>query len=180
VVIVAVFSFGTYFEVPPFSSIIALGESFSADAEKLYGEPPFGHAELTTLKTFAKKMELDLDLSMQRLKDAGLIVENSEQALLDIAKANETSPKQIHLIISPLDERVRSTFPSEAPSGLGKRPLIDLCQEYSVSSKTVLQILADNGIQASEELSLKEIAEAAGKDALTVYDLIREGLEEEQ
>ncbi len=177
--IVALFSFGTYFEVQPFHGIITVGEAISAKAEKFYGEPPYGHAELSSLKTFAKKMELDLGLSMQRLEDAGFVVENSDQSLLDIAKGNESSPKQVHLIISPLDERVRSTFPGEPPAGMGKRPLIDLCQEYSVSSKTVLQILAVHGIPASEEKSLKEIAEAAGKDALTLYDMIREGLEEE-
>jgi len=107
----------------------------------------------------------------------GYPVENSDQPLNEIAAANQTSPKEIFLIISPLSERVKNTFPDQAPSGLGKRPLIDLCQEYSVNSKTVLQILADHGIQAKEEMSLKEIAEASGKDALSIYDIIREGLE---
>ena len=178
-VLVVLFSLGTYFEVPPFSTIITIGESFSADAEKLYGEPPYGHAELSSIKTFSKKMGLDLTLSMQRLKDAGFTVENSDQPLNEIAAANQTSPKEIFLIISPLSERVKNTFPSQAPTGLGKRPLIDLCQEYSVNSKTVLQILADHGIQAKEEMSLKEIADASGKDALSIYEIIREGLDEE-
>ena len=175
-ILVVLFSFGTYFEVPPFSTIIVIGESISADAEKLYGEPPYGHAELSSIKTFAKKMQLDLELSIQRLKDADLIVENSDQPLLEIAAVNQSSPKEIHLIISPLSERVKNTFPSQAPTGLGKRPLIDLCQEYSVSSKVVLGILAENDIQAREEMSIKEIADAAGKDALSIYEIIREGL----
>lgn len=175
-VLVVLFSLGTYFEVPPFSTIIVISESISADAEKFYGEPPYGHAELSSIKTFAKKMQLDLELSMRRLKDAGFIVKNSDQPLLEIAAANQTSPKEIYLIISPLNERVMNTFPSQAPTGLGKRPLIDLCQEYSVSSKVVLGILAENGIQAREEMSIKEIADAAGKDALSIYEIIREGL----
>ena len=178
-VIVVLFSFGTYFEVPPFSTILSIGESISADAEKFYGEPPYGHAELSSIKTFSKKMNLDLELSMQRLKDAGFTVKNSDQPLLEIAASKQTSPKEIYLVISPLSERVKSTFPDQAPSGLGKRPLIDLCQEYSVNSKTVLQILADHGIQAKEEMNLKEIADASGKDALSIYDIIREGLGEE-
>ncbi|MCK4507449.1 MAG: DUF4405 domain-containing protein [Desulfuromonadales bacterium] len=175
--LVVLFCLGTYFEVPPLSTIIKVGESISADAEKFYGEPPYGHAELSSLKTFSKKMDLDLELSMQRLKDAGLIVTGSDQSLSEIAGANQTSPQQIFQIISPVSERVSNKFPSQAPAGLGNRPLIDLCQEYSVSSKTVLQILADHDIQAQEKMSIKEIAEIAGKDALSIYELIREELE---
>lgn len=176
-VLVILFCLGTYFEVPPLSTIITIGESISADAEKFYGEPPYGHAELSSLKTFSKKMELDLELSMQRLKDAGFIVTSSEQPLGEIAATNQTSPKQIYLTISPVSERVKNTFPTQAPAGLGNRPLIDLCQEYSVNSKTVLQILADHDINAQEGMSIKEIAEIAGKDSLSVYEIIREGID---
>lgn len=173
---VVVFSLGTYFEFPPFSTIISIGESISADAEKLYGEPPYGHAELSSLKTFAKKVGLDLDVSVQRLKDAGFIVEGSDQPLIEIAAANQVSPQDIYLTISPKSERTDKTLPSEPPSGLGKRPLIDLCQEYSISSKTVLRILDENGIEAREEMSIKEIADNAGKDPLSIYEIIRDGL----
>lgn len=178
--IVAVFSFGTYFEVQPFHGIITIGEAISAKAEKFYGEPPYGHAELSSLQTFSRKMGLDLELSMQRLREAGFAVESSEQAMLDIADANRSSPKEVYLIISPLNERVMSSFPSEPPPGVGKRPLIDLCQEYSINSKEVLRLLADQGITASEEMSLKEIAEGVGKDAVEIYYLIRDGMAEEQ
>ena len=175
-ILVVVFCLGTYFEVPPLSSIITMGEAISADAEKFYGEPPYGHAELSSLKTFSKKMEFDLELSMKRLKEEGFIVTSSEQPLIEIATTNHTSPKEIYLIISPLTERVSYTFPDQPPAGLGNRPLIDLCQEYSVSSKTVLQILAQHGILANEEMNMKKIAENSGKDALSIYEIIREGL----
>lgn len=166
------FSFGTYLEVPPFSTIIDIGTSISADAEAFYGEPPYGHAELSSLQTFAKKMELDLSLSLQRLKEAGVDITNSGQPIKEIATANGAAPKDIYLIISPLSERTK-TFPKEPPAGLGNRPLIELCQEYSVSIKTVLNILSDNGIQAQETMSIKEIAALAQKDALAVYELIK-------
>ena len=51
---------GTYCEVTPFSSILALSESIKDAAAQKYGEPPYGHAELSSLKTFAKKMGIDL------------------------------------------------------------------------------------------------------------------------
>jgi hypothetical protein len=44
-----------------------------------------GHAfEVSSIKTFSKKMNLDLALSMQRLKDAGFTVKNGDQPLNEL------------------------------------------------------------------------------------------------
>jgi hypothetical protein len=50
---------GTYFQVPPMSTVIDFGESFKDAAAEKYGEPPYGHAELSSLKVFVKKMNLE-------------------------------------------------------------------------------------------------------------------------
>ena len=55
---------GTYLEIPPMSTVINLGESIKDTASEKYGEPPYGHAELSSLKLFSKKQGLDLDLAM--------------------------------------------------------------------------------------------------------------------
>ncbi len=169
------FSVGTLYETPPFSSILQLGEDISSRANAFYGEPPYGHAELSSLQTFSNKMELELSQSMKRLNDSGISLENSGQTLKEIADANNVSPNDIYITISPLVERIK-TFPKEPPAGLGNRPLIDLCQEYSVSIKTVLSILENNGIEAKETMSIKEVANLAGKDPFTTYELIRSEL----
>lgn len=169
------FSVGTLYGTPPFSTILQLGNDISAKANAFYGEPPYGHAELSSLQTFSNKMELDLSQSMKRLNDSGISFENSGQTLKEIAASNNISPNDVYLAISPPAERIK-TFPKEPPSGLGKRPLIELCQEYSVSIKSVLSILTDNDIDAKETMSIKEIAKLAGKDPFFVYELIRENL----
>lgn len=169
------FSAGTLYEVPPFSSILQLGEDISSKANAFYGEPPYGHAELSSLQTFSNKMELELSQSMKRLNDSGLLFENSGQTLKEIADANNISPNDIYITISPLAERIK-TFPKEPPAGLGNRSLIDLCQEYSVNIKSVLSILANNGIEAKETMSIKEVANISGKDPFATYELIRSQL----
>lgn len=92
---------GTYLEVPPFSSILGLSESIKDAAAEKYGEPPYGHAELSSLKAFTKKMGLDLKESMSLLKDAGFKVEGEMQTLSAIGKLNNVSPQQIYLTIKP-------------------------------------------------------------------------------
>ncbi|MDG5469671.1 DUF4405 domain-containing protein [Deltaproteobacteria bacterium IMCC39524] len=169
------FSAGTLYGIPPFSSILQWGEDISSKANAFYGEPPYGHAELSSFQTFSNKMELDLFQSIERLNNSGISFENSGQTLKEIASLNYVSPNDIYLAISPLHERIK-TFPKQPPAGLGMRPLIDLCQEYSVSIKSVLSILADNGISAKETMSIKEVANLAGIDPFATYELIRNHL----
>ena len=48
-----VFALGTYWELPPFSTIIEIGDQIKEAAAKKYGEPPYGHAELSSLIIFS-------------------------------------------------------------------------------------------------------------------------------
>ena len=70
-VITVVFIVGTYFLLPPFSWVMDLNDHFKDVGAAKYGDPPYGHAELSSLKTFSKKMNLDLEKSMVLLKQAG-------------------------------------------------------------------------------------------------------------
>ena len=73
--ITLLFAVGTYCAVPPFSIILQFGESLSAKANAFYGEPPYGHAELSSLKTFTSKLGLELDESVRLLLTAGIEIE---------------------------------------------------------------------------------------------------------
>ena len=43
---------GTYLEIPPMSTVINFSESIKDRASEKYGEPLYGHAELSSLKFF--------------------------------------------------------------------------------------------------------------------------------
>jgi hypothetical protein len=45
-----------------------------------YGEPPYGHAELSSLKAFTSKAGLDLAGSLKRLKQAKIVFDNENQS----------------------------------------------------------------------------------------------------
>jgi hypothetical protein len=57
----------TFFELPPLHSIQKLNESLKDAAADKYGDPPYGHAEVSTLSTFCKRLALPLDESIQKL-----------------------------------------------------------------------------------------------------------------
>ena len=100
IVIVAVCALGSYIEIPPFSTINDYSETIKGRAARFYGEPPYGHAELSPLKTFLRRMGLEPGKSIARLESAGIIA-NEEQSLLAIAKKNNTTPEAIFRILHP-------------------------------------------------------------------------------
>lgn len=96
---------GTYFQIPPMSTIINISESIKDKASIKYGEPPYGHAELSSLKKFVKKADLDLSKSIRLLRQAGIQFENETQTINDIAKKNNLTPKQVYEIIKPSTQK---------------------------------------------------------------------------
>jgi hypothetical protein len=92
---------GTYLLVPPFSWVITLNEQVKENGARKYGEPPFGHAELSSLSAFARKVGLDLEESLVLLEKAGFPVEDANMTLIDIASRYRTTPRNLYSIIKP-------------------------------------------------------------------------------
>ena len=170
---------GTYFEVPPFSSILGLSESIKDDAAEKYDEPPYGHAELSSLKTFAKKMGINLKESMKLLKEAGFTVEGETQTLSAIGKLNDISPQQIYLTIKPSGSKsatysvVAKKLPDSPPTGTGKMTLADLCSQYNLNMKIILRAFAKENITASADLTIKKISEENQIGPTDLYERIK-------
>jgi len=98
--VTAIFIVGTYYNIPPMSTILQISESVKDTAATEYGEPPYGHAESSSLKMFAKRENLDLEKSIRLLREAGLVVNGAEDTIKDIAGQNKLSPKAIHEIVT--------------------------------------------------------------------------------
>ncbi len=178
-VITVVFILGTYLLVPPFSWVMSLNEHFKDSGAEKYGEPPYGHAELSSLKTFAKKLKLDLTKSMELLDQAGYPVEDSMITLQTIGKRYNIPPQQIYEAIKPAsilsdkDLGTKTSLPESPPSGTGNFTLADFCTQYALSNKVVIHKLKREGITASEDLTLKQIAIQNQKNPIDLYEIIK-------
>lgn len=173
---------GTHFQIPPFSSFLDISESIKDRAAETYGEPPYGHAELSSLKTFTQKMGLDLAGSMEQLKTAGLAVEGPEQTLIDISKKNGVPPQQIFSAMKAgagdsasrtitADKIIK--LPDSPPPGTGNVTLADLCSQFSLNIKVLLRDLDKAGIKADAHLTIKNIAENNRTSPVDIYEHIK-------
>ena len=98
-VITLVFITGTLNVTQPFSSLFKLGKDFKHYWADELGKPPYGHAELSSLKTFCKRMGYDVDEAVKYLNEAGIKVENKKHNLQKIAEYNNITPAKIYDVI---------------------------------------------------------------------------------
>jgi len=170
------FVVGTYWEAPPFRWILTANEALKTSAAGKYGEPPYGHAELSSLKSFANRTGLETTESLARLKAAGIVVENDAQTLADIARTNHLSPRQVYLAMKPsetVSAGPQTSLPLSPPSGTGNRSLIDICREYDLDLSQLTAKLEQMNLAIKAEDSIKEIAAVNHISPFDLYDKIR-------
>jgi len=173
-ILTIVISIGTLFNIPPMSTVIDFGESIKETAAKKYGEPPYGHAELSSLKLFAKKTSLDLQAAKQLLIDAGIQGVEDNITLGELAKLNKTNPKALFAIMKQAEIKTEqaAAFPDSPPAGFGQKSLAEICATYDLNIPTIIRELGSKGVKATPEKSLKEIAADNGTDPHALFEVL--------
>jgi hypothetical protein len=173
---------GTYYHIPPMSVILQASEAIKDVASERYGEPPYGHAELSPLRIFVKKVELDLDTSVQKLRDAGIDFTDVDETLISIATKNNMSPKEIYTLLkephakTSQSDMVPLSFPDHPQPGFGKQTLATIIKTYALNAQKVEKGLQAEQLTFRPSMTLKEIAEENNKEPLEIFYLIQKSL----
>jgi hypothetical protein len=182
--------FGPVYGIPPLNTVIDFG-SFLKDqwvVSKDY-EPPFGHAEQVSLKTLAKRMNIDFEKAMAELREKGMKIEGGEDSLEKIAKANNTSPMKVYALIKKYEQKQEQTasggkkvtYTPEmveekfAETGVGRKTLAEICKETGVDIYQTKENLRRQGVEMKDDETLKE---AATKRKVNPHDLLKAALVE--
>jgi hypothetical protein len=166
-------AFGTYFTLPPFSWVLSIGEAFKDAGSKTYGEPPYGHAELSSLKLLCNRLGLDVEASLKGLQDANIQFQSETQTILEIAQINGLTPKDVYEAMLPkMDETSVLKMPEFPEPKVGKQTLSEVCTTYGLDISAVINGLAQNGIEAKPEMTFKEVADGSGMSAPDLYSII--------
>jgi hypothetical protein len=174
-VLTLIFAIGTYFELAPFSWVLEFNAHIKDNAAAKYGEPPYGHAELSTLKAFASKTGQDLAGNLKRLQQANIVFDNEKQSLKDIARLNDISPQGVYLAMKPSGGLYPSEdLPPTPPPGTGNKTLSDFSKEYRFDIQQVQKSLTDNNISAGADMTIKQIARQNDMAPTDVYSLLRQ------
>ncbi|MEF3696094.1 DUF4405 domain-containing protein [Desulfolutivibrio sp.] len=161
---------GTLFGLPPMRQVIELGAAIKDSHVETYGNPPYGHAELSTLERFAAFMKMDPEKALTALREKGFKAESAKMTLRDMADANGVTPKALYVAMSDATPPV---LPDSAPEGTGKLRLGDLCKQFGLDAQAAVKGLAATHIQASTDQTMKEIASANNLSPTEVYQALR-------
>jgi hypothetical protein len=157
--------------LPPLTYVADLGETIKnswVTSPEL--EPPFGHAELVSLKIFCKKQRIPLDQAMAELRKAGFKVNNPDDTLVEIAESEGTSGMGVYGVIKKLERgpeamnpgvawtpaKIQETF---AGTSVGRKAIGQIIKDHELDHKTVFQRLEDEGIKAKDDDKIKELAD---------------------
>ncbi len=167
---------GTLLDIPPMSTVIHIGEAIKEKAADRYGEPPYGHAELSSLKLFARRTGMDLQKGMLLLREAGIRVKGPQQTIKEIAAANNRTPREIYDIMKPAI-RVNDSgdlLPDVPPPGFGRQTLTAICTRYQLDLPRIMAGLARQGLDVNPALSIREIANENSMDPHAFFEILHQ------
>jgi hypothetical protein len=177
-VLLILFAAGTIAGAPPFAWVLDLNHEVKATAARQYGEPPYGHAEATPLRAFARRMNLDPRETTEALEAAGYRVEDPSLPLMAIAEANQTTPQALWTAIQAAQAapggQEAPSMPVEPRPGTGRRTLADIFEEYGLDPEDAMTLLAEKGIEAGEGERLRDIAEQNGVDPHAIWGILQD------
>lgn len=174
-VITIIVGLGTYFMIPPFSTVLLIGESIKDAGALKYGEPPFGHAELAPLDSLVQKTGLDLENSLEKLRAAGIQFDNRKEIFLDIAKKNKVTPKALYNLMKPAEiPGEEKPLPDTPPPGTGNKILANLCKEYGISMEKLSNDMRLKGYRIDMDRKMKDLAQENQMSPIELYDLIKQ------
>jgi len=161
---------GAILEIPPLGSFLKFNASIK-DAwivDEAY-DPPFGHAEMLSIKGFAKKMDIDLKGAVKTLQAKGIKIDSIDDALEKIARDNKISPMEIYRILKPLEKVDNDTGGAVytagmieerfAGTGIGQKTLTQVCAQLKFDCSMARKRLKAKGIEIGEGEKIKESAE---------------------
>lgn len=162
---------GTLLGLPPMQQVLDLGAAIKDAHVETYGNPPYGHAELSTLERFAGFMKMDPEKALAALREKGFKAESAQMTLRDMADANGVTPKALY---NAMSEASSPELPETAPEGTGKLRFGDLCKQFGLNAEAAAKGLAAKGIKAAPDQTMKEIATASDMSPPDVYQALRE------
>ena len=92
---------GTIGGIPPFSTIMDIGESIKESWGTNIERAPIPHAELMTLDNFIQNLGLSHEKVVNNLESYGIKIESTDETLKSIALRHDMSPHELFRIIQP-------------------------------------------------------------------------------
>lgn len=166
---------GTLAGLPPMQQLLDLSAHIKDSATETYGNPPYGHAEISPLRKFCGFLGLDATKAVATLHDAGFDASINENTLIkDIARSKGVSPQVVFdTIRRGQGADPFATMPVKAPEGTGKLSITTVCKSYGLDMDEVIARLKAAGIEAGPDSTFKELAQKHNMSPKDIYMTVK-------
>ena len=168
--------------LPPLAYVLDLSEAIKDSwvTSKEY-EPPFGHAELLSLKVFCRKVGIPHGKARAELAARGIVGLKKAKTLGDIAKANDSSPMDLYRLIKHLErahpqmsakpfQNVEAVQQAFAGTGIGNKSIEDIAKRVKQPASALFSRLKGRGFVVEPGESIKQAASRLDRAPLQILE----------
>jgi hypothetical protein len=159
----------TAMQLPPFQSVMDLGEEIKESWESGMEEAPMPHTERLRLGEIATMLDIPYSALEEKLKTKTAVPFGQNTTLSQIASQANTSPAALYLYLSG---ETGSTLPHEG-SGIGRKSVETVCRELDIPFPDVQKSFRSQGMEIRADEKLKEAAARLGMTPMELYMRIK-------
>lgn len=177
----------TLFNLEPFKTIIKWNDDIKQYwAGQAQAQPPVPHAEDMTVTEFCKNFNISLESFEQKLNLKRWTFKDENETIKNIASRNRISPADIYRYLKPsvynnqgrgkgqVQGQVGSQLQGQG-QGWGRKTLQDVCNSANKDVDAVIAKLSANGIKASKNELIRNIANNNNLRPIEIINMINEG-----
>lgn len=154
---------------PPFKTVIDFGESMKNEWSVDSSEPPVPHAEEMTISELAKTINTDPEILISRLNQQGISAD-LHSVVKEIAQKYDISPR---MVFEEMQVKGKSKTTHEGTKrGYGRMSVGQICNEKNIRLEDALSRLANEGIKATGESTLRDLGQSYNKSPIDIVKII--------
>jgi hypothetical protein len=156
--------------VPPFGTVMDVGEEIKNSWSTAASEPPVPHAELMTVAKLSETVKIPTEKALVNLEQQGIKVAQPTMTVQQIAAANKLTPQQVYQRIQSEDAKPKVSLTEGG--GWGRMNVQQVCERFSVSLDAGVARLQAAGIEAAPTTAIRELATSRGKTPIDIAKII--------
>jgi len=167
---------GTYYHIPPFSTVLDFGEAITDSWSEESTEPPIPHAEELTVAEISAQLNLETKSVIQKLNKSGYAVSDSTITLEELAEKYDVVPSYIYAIINSGNTNKSGMSQSSSykqGSGYGRKMISEVFKENNLSWEEGVELLKKSSIIVTEDMKLKDIATENKKIPVDIINALK-------
>jgi len=156
--------------VPPFGTVMDVGEEIKNSWSTTASEPPVPHAELMTVAKLSETVKISTEKALANLAKQGIRVSQPTMTVQQIADGNKLTPQQVYQKIQSDDAKPKVSLAEGG--GWGRMNVQQVCERFSVPLDAGVARLQAAGIEAAATTAIRELATSRGKTPIEIAKII--------